>query len=348
LTEPVSNGSVHAFRQRLLLWYKHNARPLPWRLDHHPWRVLVSEIMLQQTRVEAVIPFYQRFLARFPDPASLAAAPESELLALWSGLGYYSRARNLQKAARLLSPAFPSAYPQIRDLPGVGPYTAAAVASIGFGLPHAAVDGNVVRVLARLTCDHGVVASSPTRRRLETAAQALLDPLHPGDFNQAMMELGATLCLPRNPRCLLCPVAAHCQARRQGKQNELPVKLRKAPPDVVDCSVLVVQRQGSLLLRQRPADAARMRGFWELPAPEDVPLLQLLNNAGTFQHTIVNTRYRVRVLIAEALPKGKPAGEWFALDQLPQIPLTTITRKALALLHLSPPRNGAMAPPAQV
>jgi len=293
--------------------------------------------MLQQTRVEAVLPYYERFLTRFPTAASLAAAPESEVLALWSGLGYYGRARNLQKAARLLSSGFPASYDQIRALPGVGPYTAAAVASIGFHLRHAAVDGNVLRVVARVTADAGDIGSMETRRRIETAAEKLLDPAHPGHFNQAMMELGATLCTPRKPRCLLCPVAQDCLACQQGLQDELPVKRSKPKPTALDHAVVIVRRQSRLLLRQRPADSSRMPGFWELPAPEDIPNVPILRDAGEFQHTIVNTRYHVRVQVAAPVKLAHltpiPAGvKWFLQDDLVQIPLTTVTRKALTLL----------------
>jgi A/G-specific adenine glycosylase len=217
----------------------------------------------------------------------------------------------------------------------VGPYTAAAVASIGFGLPHAAVDGNVLRVLARFTGDGGDITAGATRARLTAVAEELLDRAHPGDFNQALMELGATLCLPKNPRCLVCPVAEECVARQHGRQVELPVKTPKAGVQGIECSVVIVRRRGRLLLKQRPPDAPRMAGFWELPAPEDVPSLPILRQAGEFQHTIVNTRYRVRVLLAAPSRDATSAlgTRWFSKDELAQIPLTTITRKALG--HIS-------------
>jgi A/G-specific adenine glycosylase len=323
------------FRRRLLRWYRENARKLPWRSDATPWRILVSEIMLQQTRVEAMLPYYQRFLQRFPDAASFAAASEPEVLAIWSGLGYYARARNLQRAASLIAGGFPSDYDAIRALPGVGPYTAAAVASIGFGLPHAAVDGNVLRVLARFTGDGGDITAGATRARLTAVAEELLDRANPGDFNQALMELGAAVCVPKNPRCLVCPVAEDCVARQQGRQIELPVKTPKAGAQGIGCAVVIVRRRARLLLKQRPADAPRMAGFWELPDPEDVPDLPILRQAGEFQHTIVNTRYQVRVLLAAPTRDAHSAlgTRWFSKDELAQTPLTTITRKALR--HIS-------------
>ena len=331
-------ASQVTFRRSLLRWYGENARKLPWRDIPNPWRILVSEIMLQQTRVEAALPYYDRFLQRFPDARSFASASEPEVLAIWSGLGYYARARYLQRAARLIETSFPSDFGFIRALPGVGPYTAAAVASIGFGLPHAAVDGNVLRVLARVTGDEGDIADSATRQRIAGLAEELLDRARPGEFNQAMMELGATICMPRNPRCLVCPVALHCEARKQGRQNELPVKRPKGAPTAIECAVIIIRRRDRVLLKQRPADSARMAGFWELPAPEDAPGVPVLREAGEFQHTIVNTRYRVRVLVAAPvrivhLASAAAGAQWVPQDELEHIPLTTITRKALR--HIS-------------
>ena len=199
-----------AIRRKLARWYEKNARDLPWRRTRDPYAIWISEIMLQQTRVAAAIPYYERFLARFPDARSLARAFEDEVLAAWSGLGYYSRARNLHKAAKAIAElgAFPRDYAAIRELPGVGGYTAAAVASIAFHLAHAVVDGNVKRVIARLagTADVDVQA----------AADALMDRSNPARSNQALMELGAVVCLPRAPLCDACPVARECQAKNNG------------------------------------------------------------------------------------------------------------------------------------
>src|SRR5579872_3965323 len=196
-------ADARLIRRRLVNWYLRNRRDLPWRRTSDPYRIWVSEVMLQQTRAQAVIPYYEKFLARFPDAASLAAADEAEVLALWSGLGYYSRARNLQRAARRISAAgvFPRDYDSIRALDGVGDYTAAAVASIAFGLPHAVLDGNVMRVLARLDNDAADISAASTRARLRARAQELLDGRRPGIFNQALMELGATICVPKTPQC---------------------------------------------------------------------------------------------------------------------------------------------------
>ena len=232
------------FARKLIDWYSQAHRPLPWRDTADPWAILVSEIMLQQTRASVVIPYWQRFLERYPTPAALAEAPEPELLAMWSGLGYYSRARNLQKAARAIAEAggFRPDYDFLRALPGVGDYTAAAVASIAFGLKHAVLDGNVMRVAARLTADAGDIGAGVTRKRLQAAVDQLIPAGEPGAFNQALMELGATLCIPRQPQCLLCPVAEFCEGRKQGRAGELPVKLRQAVPIEEAMTLLIVER----------------------------------------------------------------------------------------------------------
>ena len=303
-----------------------------------PWHILVSEIMLQQTRVEAVVPYFHKFLAEFPNPRSLAVALESTALAAWSGLGYYARIRNLQRAAQMMADGFPTSYEAIRGLPGVGPYTAAAVASIGFNLPHAVADGNVFRVLARFTADGGDIGSQVTRQRLTGVAQRLLDPQRPGDFNQAMMELGATICLPRSPHCQLCPIAAACQARREKRQDQLPVKRGKPAPEGASMDVLMIERNGRILLTQRSPEERRLPGFWELPARGSLSEAVPQHLMAEFVHTIVNTRYAVQVWSASITrkPSGahKPSRmKWFQLDRLESIPLTTISKKALQSVY---------------
>ena len=204
----LTESQIELFRSQLLHWFAQNRRDLPWRRTRDPYAIWISEVMLQQTRVAAVIPYYERFLSRFPDLESLAGASETDLLAHWAGLGYYYRARNLQRAARnaLEAGTFPADYDGIRHLPGIGEYTAAAVASIAFDLPYPVVDGNVYRVLSRVLNDRTNIASGPARKHFTVLAGAILDRTRPGDFNQAIMELGATVCLPRKPLCLICPV----------------------------------------------------------------------------------------------------------------------------------------------
>jgi A/G-specific adenine glycosylase len=286
--------------------------------------------MLQQTRVAAVIPYYHRFLERFPNIESLAAASEPDLLSCWSGLGYYSRARNIQKAARQTIGTFPNDYESIRALAGVGDYTAAAVASIAFGLPYAVLDGNVIRVLSRLSNNAGDVASQVTRRQLQDLADQLLDPNRPGAFNQAVMELGATVCVPKQPQCLLCPIAACCQARQQGTENQLPVKLRKVEPVKLERTLLVIQKDEGVLMWRRPADSKKLAGFWELPEPHLLPSVQIGVRLGEFRHSITNHDYVFCVNIAEV--RRKPENfEWVSAGELQKLPLSTTSRKAMAL-----------------
>jgi A/G-specific adenine glycosylase len=266
----------------------------------------------------------------------LAAASVEDVLANWSGLGYYSRARNLHKAARLMGGIFPSGYQAIRELPGVGDYTAAAIASIAFGLPYAVLDGNVMRVIARLTNDAADIGASRTRARFRDFAQHHLDGLgrrQAGAFNQAMMELGATVCLPRTPRCDICPLAALCEARRAGRQRQLPVKLRKTPPVKVAMAVAVVERRGRLLMWQRSADSRRLAGFWELPSAEQLPELDAMPEIGTFRHTITHHRYQVTVRAGSLAPQARAARplRWIPIGTLPALPLSTTARKALGV-----------------
>ena len=321
------------FAARLTRWYDGARRDLPWRRTKDPYRILVSEVMLQQTRAQAVIPYYEKFLERFPSAAELAGASEPELLRYWSGLGYYQRARNLQKAARRIveQGAFPQEYESILELPGVGAYTAAAVASIAFGLRHAVVDGNVLRVIARHTGDASDIGAASTKLRFESVARKLLGRGDPGRFNQAMMELGATVCLPRNPLCLLCPVAADCEARQQGSQSQLPVKSKRARTVRIAATLLVVERAGRILLHQRTPESRRMPGFWELPSAEQLPEATAQETVGSFRHTITNHHYSFTVVKAITSPPAN-GFEWFDESQLGGIPLSTVTRKALALL----------------
>jgi A/G-specific adenine glycosylase len=325
---------VHRSFSRLLIeWYRRTRRDLPWRRTSDPYRIWVSEIMLQQTRAQAVIPYYERFLRRFPNVEVLAAAAEDEVLSLWSGLGYYSRARNLRRAAQAVAEAggFPRDYDSIRALPGIGDYTAAAVASIAFGLPHAVVDGNVLRVVARVGNDAADIAAPRTRERFRAVAQEWLDRRRAGEFNQALMELGATVCLPKNPQCGTCPVAGLCGARAAGTAAQLPVKLRKKEPVRLESVLLVVRSRGRILLRRREASARRMAGFWELPEPAHAPQARIGECFGTFRHTITHHHYTIEVRAAKWTPGGGDFA-WFAPSELAEIPLSTTARKALALI----------------
>lgn len=327
----------------LLRWYRREKRDLPWRGTHDPYRIWVSEIMLQQTRVEAVLGYYSRFLDRFPYVEALAACPESELLEAWAGLGYYRRARMLHAAAKKIVEAggFPKTHDGIRELPGIGEYTAAAVSSIAFELPHAVLDGNVARVAARLTNESREVSRPAVRRALHAVVQSWMDEAaegERGDLNQALMELGATVCVPKNPRCLLCPLAHGCEARMEGVQEQRPVKKAKAPLERLSLTVALVWRGDSLLMRQRPADEAIMPGFWELPQssgrvfdPDCLALLgiELGAKLGDFRHGITTRDYRGQAF--EGLLRGEkdPQYRWVSPKRRAKLPFTTISKKAL-------------------
>lgn len=310
---------VRTIRAALARWYDARRRDLPWRRTRDPYAIWISEIMLQQTRVSVVIPYYEKFLAAYPNPAALASAPEQQVLAIWSGLGYYSRARNLQKAARQIvshgpGETFPPDYDSIRALPGIGDYTAAAIASIAFGQPHAAVDGNVRRVIARLCADH--------KADVAGCAEKLLDRDNPGRWNQAMMELGATICLPRNPLCGDCPVSRQCKAHRRGVEDQFPSRRAKPEPERLTRSVLVVRSRGRVLL----APGSRVKGFWDLP--ETIAGAKIGAPVGEFRHTITHRHYRFIVRGAAVADAPKPL-RWFADRELDEIPLSTTAKKAL-------------------
>lgn len=253
-----------AFREQLLSWFRQFQRDLPWRRTRDPYCVWVSEIMLQQTRVAAVIPYYERFLERFPTLNALAAASEDQVLRLWSGLGYYSRARNLHKASQKIvaehGGAFPSRMEQVLALPGIGNYTAAAILSIAFEQEYAVLDGNVARVLARLGTFRGDLRESARWQELQECADAYLEPGSPGDWNQAMMELGATLCSPKSPQCLLCPVAQFCEGRKLGIANLLPEKRKKRATVEIRLATAVFTDELGLTLLLPPTEGRNEEG----------------------------------------------------------------------------------------
>ncbi|MBI2687536.1 MAG: A/G-specific adenine glycosylase [Acidobacteria bacterium] len=328
---------VRAIRRTLGTWYRLNKRDLPWRQTRDPYRIWISEIMLQQTRVAAVIPYYQRFFQQFPSIAALAEASDDALLSAWAGLGYYSRARNLRAAARKIveAGAFPATFDDILALPGVGPYTAAAIASICFDAPHAVLDGNVMRVLARLTRNKGDILSSRTRAALQESAQTLLDAGSPAEHNQAMMELGAVICTPRDPACEECPLLKYCLARVAGLESELPIKGRRAEIRRVRRSLLVAIRNGNILLWQRAQDAAMLGGFWELPEPHQLPEAKTAKLLHKFSHAITNHVYDFHVM-AVRVSQEPSTLQWTPLNQLSALPLSTVTRKALLALRVLP------------
>ena len=306
------------FGLRLLAWYDPHRRDLPWRASRDPYRVWLSEIMLQQTRVAAVIEHYREFLRRFPTVEKLAAAREASVLAAWSGLGYYRRARMLHAAAKVIvrehGGKFPASEEGLRTLPGIGRYTAAAIASIAFDEPVAVVDGNVERVLQR------VAGKRLAGEELWTAADRLLDAKRPGDFNQAMMELGAVVCTPRAPGCLTCPVIELCATRGELAPAGKAARQKKREIHyALDC------RDGEVFLVQRARDASLMPGMWELP--ELASMNGGSSPAFTLRHSITVTDYTVRVWRATAT--SREFGKWIPVARLEKMALTGLARKIL-------------------
>ena len=315
----------------LLQWYRENARELPWRSDPTPYHVWLSEIMLQQTRVAAVLDYYRRFLVAVPTAAELAALPEERLLKLWEGLGYYNRARNLQKAARQIMEdfggVFPSTYEDIRSLCGVGDYTAGAIASIAFGLPVPAVDGNVLRVIARITGDEGDISAPATKKRVTEALAEILPVKSPGEFNQALMELGATVCLPSGaPLCERCPAREFCAALLQDRIAGLPVKAAKKPRKIEERTVWLIFCGGKVALRRRP-EKGLLAGLWEFPnelfgepALERWGVEPLSDEFGcTARHIFTHIEWHMTARVVRAADDTLPAGwVWCAPEELEQ------------------------------
>lgn len=323
---------ISLFRRALLSWYRSNKRPLPWRETADPYAIWLSEVMLQQTTVETVIPYYKRFLAKFPNLESVIKGQEAELLRLWSGLGYYSRIRNFSKAAKLVGTRFggkiPAEKETLKTLPGIGEYTASAIASIAFHKPEAVVDGNVMRVVSRLFAYRKDIATTTAKIFFRSKTTQLLDPDAPGDFNQAMMELGATICTPTSPRCPLCAVAPWCIAREKGIAEKLPTKTKKMEMETRFYTCFLITRQGKILLRTRKHEPV-LRGLWELPL---VPREKSPGHGiKPVTHTIMNQRMKIYPAengkYAPSKLKGKT--RWVPWDRLAKIPLTTVTRKVL-------------------
>lgn len=268
----MSGRDLSAVVRPLLRWYAAHARVLPWRNEPTPYRVWVSEIMLQQTRVEAVIPFFERFLAALPNLPALAAAEETQLMKLWEGLGYYSRVRNLQKAAKVVLSEYGGVLPKepetLQKLPGIGSYTAGAIASIAYGAAAPAVDGNVLRVISRVTGSRAEITEPPVKRAMEQDLKRVYPEGQAGDFTQALMELGALVCLPNGaPHCAKCPLNEICQANLQGIQSELPVKKAKKERRVEQRTVFLLLCGGRAALQKRPAEGL-LAGLWELPCAD--------------------------------------------------------------------------------
>lgn len=355
LPTPGDPESARARRRALLAWYRRHRRLLPWRATRDPYAIWISEAMLQQTRVEAAEPYWRRFLAALPDLEALAAASEERVLELWSGLGYYRRARALHAAARVIvhehGGSFPRERAAARALPGVGPYTAGAVLSIAYDRPEPVVDGNVARVLSRWYALEGDATTSAAMRRLWALAEELVPQRGgAGDWNQALMELGATLCRPREPRCARCPVSSRCRAFLGGLTGSIPAPRARPQPVDVALELAWVLRRGRVLVVQRPP-GGRMAGLWELPTrelaadgpprlhPREWPLgleLEPSGELGRLRHSI--TRHRIQARVVSGGIQGAPKGlRWVPQGQLGELALTGLSRKALRASFLTAP-----------
>ncbi|WP_115992608.1 A/G-specific adenine glycosylase [Cohnella lupini] len=358
------------FSAELLKWYKRERRDLPWRRSRDPYHIWVSEIMLQQTRVDTVIPYFNRFVDRFPNPKHLADAPEEDVLKHWEGLGYYSRARNLQTAVREVVERYGGQVPDnkkdISSLKGVGPYTAGAILSIAYNQPEPAVDGNVMRVLSRYYCLDDDIAKPSTRIGMESLAQGLIPSGEAADFNQALMELGAMVCTPKSPSCPECPVRSGCVALAEGRERELPIKTKakKARP-VFRVAALVEgtgPRAGKVLVRQRP-DTGLLARMWELPhvevrdeiewdslsvgkrllqeasAVDGVGIQATERIVGEAQHIFTHLVWNIRVLPAVAVDEefvaDRTGYRWVGPDEFENYSWPNVFRKLLTEYYIS-------------
>lgn len=269
--EYFTNFNKTQFTTELIAWFLREQRDLPWRKNKNPYHIWISEIMLQQTRVDTVIPYYERFTKRFPTPHDLAAADQSEVLKHWEGLGYYSRVKNLQIAVQEVVEKYDGIVPDEKELfsqlKGVGPYTTGAVLSIAYGQAEPAVDGNVMRVLSRVLGIYEDIAAPKTRKLFEAAVHQLIDPADPSSFNQGLMELGAMVCTPKSPMCGLCPVQDVCFAYDRNAQEELPVKTKKGKTQIIPYDALVYEADGKIAIEQR-AETGLLAGMWQYPLRE--------------------------------------------------------------------------------
>ena len=294
--------NVVNFQQALIQWYLEEKRDLPWRREKDPYKIWVSEIMLQQTRVDTVIPYFNRFIEKYPTIKALAEADEQEVLKMWEGLGYYSRVKNLHQAVREVQKNYGGIVPEKKEefsqLKGVGPYTTGAVLSIAYGKPIPAVDGNVMRVFSRIFNIHDDISKSKTRKLFEELTTVVISHEDPGSFNQAIMDLGATICTPKNPACLLCPVREFCQAYHEGTQHDLPVKSKQKKGKTVRyVTAVLIDQEGNVAIRQRP-DEGLLASLWEFP---NVEISSRTKNMVTHFEKEMRKQYELHVELEEPL-----------------------------------------------
>lgn len=343
------------FQDDLIHWFLEEKRDLPWRRTSDPYQIWVSEIMLQQTRVDAVIPYYKRFIEKFPTIDALAGADEQHLLKQWEGLGYYSRARNLQAGVREVAETYGGIVPDdrksISTLKGVGPYTAGAILSIAYGKPEHAVDGNVMRVLSRILLITEDIARPKTRKIFEEAVTEIISHEDPSSFNQGLMELGALICTPTSPKCLLCPVREHCRAFDEGKERELPIKTKAKKTKAVQYAMVALHNEGRVLMEQRP-DKGLLASMWQFPLievtkepmPHDVEerlsetLQEVVEGAEkiiSFKHVFSHLTWEVDGFIARSADVPAPERmKWVDAAQLEALPLAGPAQKMKQAIQL--------------
>ncbi|MEQ9763370.1 A/G-specific adenine glycosylase [Streptococcus sp. ZJ151] len=362
------DDKIASFRRTLLTWYDQEKRDLPWRRTSNPYYIWISEIMLQQTQVVTVIPYYERFLEWFPTVADLANAPEEKLLKAWEGLGYYSRVRNMQKAAQQImsdfNETFPSRYEDILSLKGIGPYTAGAIASIAFQLPEPAVDGNVMRVVARLFEVDYDIGDPKNRKIFQAIMERLIDPERPGDFNQALMDLGTDIESAKNPRPDESPIRFFNAAYLNGTYDKYPIKLPKKKPKPLECQAFIIRNQEGELLLEKKMQGRLLGGFWSFPIIETsligqqtslfedtTPLLKPLSQKANFEksyaikptwtnqsfkqikHTFSHQKWTMTLVEGLIKKEDRPEGEhlhWVSIDDLDNYPMATPQKKMLA------------------
>jgi A/G-specific adenine glycosylase len=352
----IEKVDIDKFQNDLISWFIEEQRELPWRQDQDPYKVWVSEIMLQQTRVDTVIPYFNRFIEWFPTIGDLANANEDKVLKAWEGLGYYSRVRNLHSAVKEVNEKYngkvPNTPKEIADLKGVGPYTAGAILSIAYGIPEPAVDGNVMRVLSRILLIWEDIAKASSRKVFEKAVRQLISHENPSAFNQALMELGALICTPTSPSCLLCPVRDHCQAFHEGVQTELPIKTKKnSQRDVQLAAVILKNEHGKLLIHKRP-QSGLLANLWEFPNIEiQQPILtdrkqivelfrntynmniKLEKSIGQIEHIFSHLIWNITVYTGVISPEFQVGDEWnfVTFDEMEQYAFPVSYQKILKL-----------------
>lgn len=318
--------------EALSAWYRENRRELPWRATKDPYKIWISEVMLQQTTISVVIPYFERFTSAFPKVEDLAGAAEEKVLSLWSGLGYYSRARNLHRAAKEIVALgkFPATFADLMKLPGIGSYIAAAIASIAFGEEAAAVDGNVVRVITRLFDLDSEVTSKDTVARIKSHAGELISGQPPSEHNQAMMELGATVCTPKNPCCLICPVAKFCRSRANGTIELRPVKKKKKKQEPWLWEMHVIQKSGRIALVKGDNGTPWLKNTWTLPG-KAAPWKNAEPPECDFKHSITHHKIYVKLKRLAVVPNliREKRIKWAAISEIRDLGTSSIVEKAL-------------------